>query len=534
MLADDVPPPSASTAMHIRALLASALLLPACSAQKASLTPTPEPTSTSPAAPPTGLQREGGPFGTPHPFVFQAAARDGRWVVACQAREDTNGDGKLEVLYGMHGDTRGDELVPYLFLEPGAGERFEDFLTADPTGRYLVVVRDGSLRLFDSYKRTDTELAAPGAFPDSNAPGTALPVSFSPDGKRLLQVVLNGPDKKASAVLIHLEDGSRQEIPHGPDELGQAVLQPDGRWVKFGVLTQDSDGDGKLAWPQINTSLSPRRCRGPILSYSRYGITGDKPTFVLRRVNGGPIVPADDMLVLVGNFLLKRGAQGELSAEDASGQRTEWVPASCGARIIHVDTEHEQLLVACTAQGNALELHGARVHQSLGLSVEPPRREDLSGEPTRLYPVTPSAPAGGAPSPLKQTLVDLETRTLHPVPVPGEVHYTDGTRVLVVQSSETSQAKTLWFLDTATGEQRELGSLPPEGYGIEAAGNFVSILGVLVDLGTGRILGPVDESLEILDTQGRTLSAGNKMGRQAPLGPVQWIPAVKLAPAPAK
>ncbi len=513
--------------MNFRALLTSALLLPACAAQRASTAPTPETTaSTAPsaqgvtAAPPTGLQREAGPIGTPHPIVLQTAATDGRWVVACQAREDTDGDGKLEVRYGQHGDTRGDALAPYLFLEPGEGERLDDFLTADPTDRYLVVVRGGSLRLLDTYTRADTELAAPGTFPESKAPRSALPVSFSRDGKHLLLVVLSGQDKKATAFLINLADGSRREVGHGPGVLGEASLDPEGRWVMFGVLTQDTNGDGQLTWPQLKTSLAPRGCRGPILSYGQYGYTGDMPSYVFTRVSGGPLVPSDDMLLPVGDWGLRQGEQGALLVEDASGQRTEWVPASCGARIIHVDLEHQQLLVTCTAQGNALELHGARVHQPLGLSVEPPsQRNGLSVEPTRLYPVTPMAPAQN------QSLVDLATRTVHPVPMPGEVHYTDGTRALVVQAAETGAPKKLWFLDVATGEKRELG--PVEGYGIQAAGNLVSIQGALVDLSKGQLLGKVDGRLEVLDTQGRTLRTGSLGGRVAPVGPLQWTPAVQ-------
>ncbi|HSP79093.1 MAG TPA: hypothetical protein VLQ93_11220, partial [Myxococcaceae bacterium] len=351
--------------MNHYALLASALLLPACAAQRASTPIT--------SAPPTGLPQAAGPIGTPHPFVFQAAASDGRWVVACQAREDTNGDGKLEVLYGQHGGTRGDALLPYLFLEPGEGERLDDFLTSDPTGRYLVVVRGGSLRLLDTHTRADTELAAPGTFPDSTAPGSALPVSFSRDGKRLL-LVASGPEQRTRATLFHLEDGRQQEVPHGPGELGAASLFPEGDWAMFGVLTQDTDGDGKLTWPQANTSLSSRFCRGPVLSYGQYGYTGDRPDHVVAPVTGGPLFQMSDVLRPLGGSVLRRDEQGALFVENAQGQRTEWVPASCGGSLLHVDVEREQLLVVCTAQGNALELHGATVHQALGLSVEPPRR----------------------------------------------------------------------------------------------------------------------------------------------------------------
>ncbi|WP_375769627.1 hypothetical protein NR798_01725 [Archangium gephyra] len=546
--------------MKLRVLLASALLLPACAARRASPPPTPEPTSppvaapapapeptsapvTAPApepqsppvaalppapeftvAPPTGLQRETGPIGTRDPILFQRAAKDGRWVIACQAREDTNGDGKRELHFGRHGDTFGDALAPYLFLEPGEGERLEDFLAADPTGRYLVVVRGGSLRLLDTYTRAEHELAPPEAIPESTAPTASLPVSFSRDGQRLLLVSLSGPEKRATAFLVDLRDGTRREVPHGPGLLGQAVLDPEGRWVWFGVVTQDTDGDGQLTWPRAQTSLASRYCRGPIMSFGTYGQEGDSASWLLRRVDAGPLVPREGVLQPLGDALLRQGEQGEVFVEQASGQRTEWVPASCRANVLHVDAEREQVLVACTAQGNALELHGARVHQPLGISSGYETRPPPSNGPLRLFPVMPSSPEGGAPSASAQSVVDLETRTVHPMR--GEVQYTEGTRALVQRyAGRKNQSRRLWLMDTATGEQRELGEQTV--YGVVAAGSFVYAEGLLVDMSTARLVRKVLDDVRAVDTQGRMVLNHFGLGRTVPRGPLQWTPPVR-------
>ncbi|OJT21320.1 hypothetical protein BO221_26195 [Archangium sp. Cb G35] len=550
-------------------LLASALLLPACAARRASPPPSAEPTSppvsapapasepTSPpiavpsteptsapvaaatpapepisppvaalppapeftVAPPTALQREAGPIGTRHPILFQQAAKDGRWLIACQAREDTNGDGKLEVIFGRHGDTFGDALAPYLFLEPGEGERLDDFLAADPTGRYLVVVRGGSLRLLDTYTRADTELSPPDAIPDSTAPSASLPVSFSRDGQRLLLVSLSGPEKRATAFLINLQDGSKREVPHGPGLLGRASLDPEGRWVWFGVVTQDTDGDGQLTWPRAQTSLASRYCRGPIMSYGTYGQEGDTATWLLRRVDGGPLVPREGVLQPLGDALLRQGEQGEVFVEQASGQHTEWVPASCRANVLHVDAAREQVLVACTAQGNALELHGARVHQPLGIATEYAGRPPLSLNPPRLFPISPASTLGDS----DQSVVDLETRTVHPMR--GEVHYVEGTRALVKRPGPKNQNRPLWFVDTTTGAQRELGE--QRGYGLVAAGDFVFSEGLLVDMSTGRLVRKVPEDAQTLDTQGRMVLDRSTFSRTVPKGPLQWTPTVR-------
>ncbi|WP_420945055.1 hypothetical protein [Archangium gephyra] len=541
-------------------LLASALLLPACAARRvppppeptsapvAAPAPAPEPPSTpvappAPApeppsapvaalppapeftvAPPTGLQQKAGPIGTRHPILFQRSAEDGRWVIACQAREDTNRDGAVEVRFGRHGDTYGDALVPYLFLEPGEGEHLDDFLTADPAGRYLVLVRAGSLRLLDTYTRTDTELAPPGAIPESTAPSAPLPVSFSRDGRHLLLVSLSGPEKRPTAFLLDLRDGSRREVPHGPGVLGHARLDSDGRWVMFGVITQDTNEDGQLTWPRARTSLSSRYCRGPIMSYGHYGQEGDTPTWLLRRVDGGGLVPSEGVLQTLGDALLRLSPQGEVFVEEASGQRTEWVPASCRANVLHVDAAREQVLVACKERDNALELHGARVHQPLGLSVGYTGRPPPSGGPPRLFPVTPASTKGGASS-TPQSVVDLETRTVHPVQ--GEVQYTEGTRALVVRyAGRDHQFRRLWWVDTRTGEQRKLGE--QTGYGFASAGSLVYSEGLLVDMSTGRLAGPVKGEVQALDTQGRVvLDPGGAAGRSVPRGPLQWTPAVR-------
>jgi len=533
--------------MKLRVLLASALLLPACAARRAppppeppstpvaAPTPAPEPPSApvdapAPApepvvAPPTGLQQKAGPIGTRHPILFQRSAQDGRWAIACQAREDTNGDGAVRVIFGRHGDTYGDALSPYLFLEPGEGERLDDFLTADPAGRYLVVVRGGSLRLLDTYQHTDTELAPPGAIPESTAPSAPLPVSFSRDGRHLLLVSLSGPEKRPTAFLLDLEDGTRREVPHGPGVLGQAVLDPDGRWAMLGVITQDTDGDGALTWPRAKTSLSSRYCQGPIMSYSQYGRAGDTPTWLLRRVDGGEPVPAEGLLQPLRDALLRQGEQREVFLEHASGERTEWVPASCGAHVLHVDAARAQVLVSCIERGHALELHGARVHQPLGVSAQSAGRPPPSGGPPRLVPVRPVSTASGEPSPDSDSVVDLETRTVHPLG--GRLEYSEGSRALVVRiigSGDPSQR--LWFVDTQTGAQRELGE--QTDYGLAVAGSLVYSGGLLVDMSTGRLVGPVKGAVQALDTQGRVvLDPGGAAGRSVPRGPLQWTPAVR-------
>ena len=44
-----------------------------------------------------------GAYGTAHPMLLRAYDRNERWMALCQARKDTDGDGKIEVHSGHHG-----------------------------------------------------------------------------------------------------------------------------------------------------------------------------------------------------------------------------------------------------------------------------------------------------------------------------------------------------------------------------------------------------------------------------------------------
>src|SRR5581483_7778414 len=62
-----------------------------------------------------------GELGTAHPTKVTAAASTGRWVVAEQARADTDGHDGIRVTVGEHWMLRSDQMVTYLFRGAGAG-----------------------------------------------------------------------------------------------------------------------------------------------------------------------------------------------------------------------------------------------------------------------------------------------------------------------------------------------------------------------------------------------------------------------------
>jgi hypothetical protein len=83
-----------------------------------------------------------GTFGTAHPVVLEKAAIDGRWAVLCQAREDTDGDGKVAVSLGPRGELVGDAMRSYFISAGGAGEPIDVFVGSDAANRFVALIRD--------------------------------------------------------------------------------------------------------------------------------------------------------------------------------------------------------------------------------------------------------------------------------------------------------------------------------------------------------------------------------------------------------
>lgn len=479
-------------------------------------------------------------YGTPHPFLLQAAAPDGRWLLACQAREDTNRDGTIQVLVGDHGETSGDEARPYLFLKPGAGIAIDDVLAVDALARHLVVVREGALRLLDTVTGQE-QMLAPWTADDVELSSPQPPVraSFSKDGQRLLY--LRSEAGKKVAVLRDVARGEERVLDAGPGLLGQAVLHESGRWAQFDVVAQDTDEDGTLTWPHPQTSLAPARCRGPVGSASLGAWKGDSPVRRFLRVDGGTLVEGRDILQPLGDGLLRTTPHGAIVYEDAQSNQQTWVPESCRARLYAVDEPRRMLVVGCKTRdplGTRLELHGPELHLSFESEVAPYSPVKRFPEPRpRLLPTFVLTSKDTSRS-YALVLLDMERHALVPPPLPtGTWVHAMGAHALLKEDSpeeggERRKAR-LWLWNADTGENRLVGEEGGETQ--RRADEKVLIMGWLVDLGTAQVLGPVAGEPLAIDTAGQAL----RYARESPLhkegvpfGPVKWEPAVKPSVKP--
>ncbi|MFY2560928.1 hypothetical protein ACN469_25215 [Corallococcus terminator] len=522
-----------------------------------------EPTTAPPA----------GPFGTAHRFNLMEASPDGRWLIACQAREDTDKNGRIDeddrtFAHPRYGE--GDRSVTYLFLDSGLGTPIEDFLGADVSGRYLAVVRNQTLILLDVWTRDERELVR-YRVPDSTRPDAVLPppvARFSSDGRHLLY--LRETEGRVSAVVRELSSGREQQVEAGAGELRSADFSDAGDWVNLWVHNEDlSEGE-----PRERPTHSSSRLRGSCKLDPRgesYRVREDMLVWRARRVEGGPLHElrgaarmdaTEPLTLLLGRFILRRGEAGELFVEDSSGRRIEWVPAFCEGRILVADPRRELVVVACTYKGPeslaSVELHGAEVHQPLDFHVTY-RDEDSSYFPfpfPRLVSLPEGFPEHLTPEGLmsrftdsRRVLIDLETRALHRVaddivttrgllallwaPIHFEPH--EVMRDSVVKEVIKSRRRPLSLWDIEKGKRTLLSE--HASHWTFRAGSLVLAGGLLVDMESRQVVGRpsvVDTTVMALDKRGRILR-GNAppkgQGRGEPFrdvwGPVSWEPLVR-------
>ena len=156
-------------ASYVRAIVVAALLVGALIALRLA-GDAPAPRREAAVTDPPALRDPAGPsaasalprhaLGTADPIELIASARNGRWVVACQAR--------------------GGPMRPYVIRGEGAGQPIDGFVTSSPDDRWIAVLRDGKLVLIDD--ADGTEHIVPEA--DILDPGVAP--RFGGDSRHLL------------------------------------------------------------------------------------------------------------------------------------------------------------------------------------------------------------------------------------------------------------------------------------------------------------------------------------------------------------
>src|SRR5690606_27485912 len=156
----------------------------------------------------------------------------------CQALDDTNGDGKLEVRLSQYGEFEGDTLLPVLVSSDSAID-IDEFAGSDPSGRWLAYVEGGSLWLLDTLNDERTQLQNADVRA-SQAPFLPLrSVTFSDDGQSLAYVREHGD--QAWIVLRTLADGHETVVSPGAGLLFQIDFVAGSRFLQADVVGEDTN-----------------------------------------------------------------------------------------------------------------------------------------------------------------------------------------------------------------------------------------------------------------------------------------------------
>lgn len=495
--------------------LGSLLSLVACSSKA----PPPPPAALQVSAPvdagppPAAVQvpLPTGPIGTAHPLVFMRADPKARWVVTCQAREDTDGDGKIQVGVGQHGDLFGDAMRPYLVLGAGAGTQLDAFVAADRSGDHVAYVRDGKLYVHDVVRGTTLDLSALGAdaSDDPSPLGDHRALSFDHAGNHLLY--LRGTGATSAAVVRDLGSGAESLLPVSAGLLWRAAFAPDGFTVVAQVVTHDTDGDGNVAFPVAQTSLSKRGCRGPIMSYSTSGLRGDQAEPQVANASGGAFRAVPGLVGSMGEALIVKESTGLVLLE--GNARTSLGSGTC--ELLHADAARHRVLSRCDSElfwwsPNASHLIGFK-----GQNASLTRAASLDDSPR--YVAIDAAP---------WSLLDLDTGALVDV---GEVAQVLAGGAALLMHREKNGKVTHWWLDIAQGARKLV--LANSDYVAPElrTGHLAALDGKLIDLTNGTRVGSYAVRPLALAEDGQVLyaPASAQRGRRTPFdglptGPLEW------------
>jgi hypothetical protein len=187
-----------------------------------------------------------------------------RWLAVCQARRDTNRDGKVAVRNaGFHGELEGDAFELYLVLGGGAGTRIDALASASEDGRWLAIVRDRNVDLVDAQNGDTFRLRDADAEPDH----------FPGDRHRAARFARN------RLLFIRRAGNASKLVVYDPATHGEREIAVPGRLWRIGrhrdrfvrVFTVEAGAP----FPSVETNLEAGECAGFAMSYSTSGAQGE-------------------------------------------------------------------------------------------------------------------------------------------------------------------------------------------------------------------------------------------------------------------
>ncbi len=432
-------------------------------------------------------------IGTADPTRVVVSAAGGRWIVACQARVDNDGDGRTRVVIATD-SLAGDEMLPYLFRGGvvGDGEPIDGWIAPSPDDRWLVMLRNGALTLIDDATGAVSVVA------DAEVPTYR-------DGLRGLATI-DGESKR----LAYVRRGTGGRVVVVRD-----LAQPVERVIELArpvaALIADRQGTWAAAWFAREAPRTGVRRRPPTLRETAPAETCQSAASTLPSITSGP--PDAWLRLDTGTLELGKSILGHVgSATIAKANdgaihvgNTELVPASCGAELRILSMAPLRLVVACRARAGApLELYGPGMKRRLA-----DHASERTGFPLRVL----DAPLFCLGSNDCFAFADGAR-----IAVRGTVWINEGTKIL---SKDENQ---LFVTDAMTGVENLLRGVTGE---MRARTRDVVVLGnQVISLAQARVLGAIPGRVITVDTTGRALvapTAHHPDRGEFLLGPLRWV-----------
>lgn len=475
----------------------------ACSAR-----PGLEPAPKAPT-PPTSSQRSGAPEAGPSasrrplpppgslpealspeagPLSFEAAGADGSFIVYCQARADTDGDGELRVEVGPDGRLSGDRLMRHLSLASGEDLAIDAFLGASADERYLALQQDQKLLLLDTATGKSAVLSGADL---GREPGLALPqraLAFDQDSVFFLRKTGGGTD----LVERGLETGAERVAYASPTPIVSFDVDGAGSLIVVEVPGEDRDGNGRFDWP-FSPLTDPPPCQGPVPRFQAERVSRDRPGVVVLDRHGDKPRRVGDLALVLGNDLVRRRADGALLLE-RQGQSSVLADTRCEGHVLWGDSTKNLFLLGCKSPDKiarfdvVLWVEGRTAN--LGLDVAALDLDEPVTRSRRLVALYPGA---------ETVLFDTERRRVRTLSPGDQVLSTWNQKAFIRRGR-----KAVVFDADAVAERPLSISLDPLGEvliqdRLVYAGPFV------IDLETERVLGSVPGRALALSRRGTLL-----------------------------